>query len=109
MQTATLAATGGVVADYALAATCDLVGNRSGSDVREHILWRCMADSTAQARGVVMQAYSQDDDLLFCRAVLAFFSHASFPFQAEAGHNASPYLRTFATSANDSNFPAFNT
>jgi hypothetical protein len=25
-----------------------------------------------------------------CRAVLAFFSHESFPFQAEAGHNARP-------------------
>jgi hypothetical protein len=44
-----------------------------------------------------MQVYSQEDDLLFCGAVLAFCSHASFPFQAAAGRNARPYLRTFAT------------
>lgn len=78
MQTATFAATDGVVAGYVLAATCDPAGNRPGSDLREQILRRNMADSTVQARGVVMQVYSQDDDLQFCRAVLAFFSHAPF-------------------------------
>ena len=95
------AATGGVVAGYVHAAICDPVRNGSGSDVREHILPRYMADSTAQARGAVMQVYPQENGLLFCRAVLAFFSRASFPFQAAAGDKARLYLRTSATSEKD--------
>jgi hypothetical protein len=51
-----------------------------------------MADSTAHARGVVMQLHSQDDDLLFCRAVLAFFSHASFGFKLRQGTTRVPIL-----------------
>lgn len=60
-------------------------------------------------RRLVQQVSSQDDDLLVCRAVLAFYSHASFPFQAEAGHNAVRYPKELLQQAEKTEFPdAFN-
>src|SRR5580692_10949881 len=90
------AATGGVVAGYVHAATCDPVRNGSGLTSASISCGGTWPIALCK-RGVVRQVYSQEDDLLFCGAVLAFCSLASFPFQAAAGRNARPYLRTFAT------------